>query len=170
MRFLTRDESKEWCHQHHFDRLPYERGSGATHVGETYRFAIPIDTGKRVALCRLLWCHIVDSEPTPRLLVIEQWGVWPSGEHAPLFTRLREACSERRSLIDVPGHLFGTGDDDDGLSFLILATIFLWDYTLYSESGCAIVVSHDEFGTVFESKHSPASALRRGLEQLQVLM
>jgi hypothetical protein len=95
--------------------------------------------------------------------------VWPSGEHLPLFARLREACGERRSLIDVPGHLFGTGDEDDGLSLLILATVFLWDYSLYSESGVAIVVSHDEFGIVFASKNYLASELRQGLEQLQVL-
>jgi len=55
-----------------------------------------------------------------RLLLIEEWDVWPSGEHFPLFTRLREACGERRSLIDTPGHLFGLGDAKDGLSFLIL--------------------------------------------------
>jgi hypothetical protein len=169
MRFLTRDESKEWCAQRHFDRLPYESGSRGAHVPPTYRFTIPIDTGKRVALCRLLWRHSVNSEGTPRLLLIEEWGVWPSGEHYPLFTRLREACGERRSLIDVPGHLFAVGDDDDGLSFLILATVFLWNYSLYSESGVAIVVSHDEFGVVFEQKNYSSSELRRRLDELQVL-
>jgi hypothetical protein len=104
-----------------------------------------------------------------RLLLIEQWSVWPSGEHLPLFTRLREACGERRSLIDVPGHLFGTGDDEDGLSFVILATLFLWDYSLYSELGAVIVVSHDEFGVVFEPKNHSMSELRQGLDRLQVL-
>jgi hypothetical protein len=104
-----------------------------------------------------------------RLLLIEEWGVWPSGEHLPLFTRLREACGERRSLIDLPGHLFGTGDDDDGLSFLILATLFLWDYSLYSESGAAIVVSHDEFGVVLTPKNDLMSELRQELERLHVL-
>jgi hypothetical protein len=95
--------------------------------------------------------------------------VWPSGEHFPLFTRLREACGERRHLIEAPGHLFGPGEDDDGLSFLILATLFLWDYSLYSESGATIVVSHDEFGVVLEPKNRPLWELRRGLERLEVL-
>jgi hypothetical protein len=169
MRFLTSDECKEWCRQRHFVRLPYERGDSALPSTAKYRFKIPTDAGKRVALCRLLWHHIVDSEGLQRLLLIEEWSVWPSGEHVPLFTRLREACGERRSLIDVPGHLFGTGDDEDGLSFLILATLFLWDYSLYSESGAAIVVSHDEFGVVLEPKNHSVSELRRALERLHVL-
>jgi hypothetical protein len=170
MRFLTRDECKEWCGQRHFERLPYERGDSGSGRPPAYRFKIPTDAGQRVALCRLVWQQIVESEGIPRLLVIEGWSVWPSGEHFPLFTRLRDACGEHRMLIDVPGHLFGTGDDDDGLSFLVLATLFLWDYSLYSESGALIVVSHDEFGDVFEPKRYRMSGLRRGLELLQVLL
>ena len=169
MRFLTKDESKEWCLQRDFDRLPYERGELAPDRRAGYRFKIPSDAGKRVALCGLLWRHTFNSDSTQRLLLIEGWGVWPSGEYLPLFARLREACGERRSLIEAPGHLCGTGDEEDGLSFLILATLFLWDYSLYSESGVMIMVSHDEFGAVFEPKNQPMEELRRALELLQLV-
>jgi hypothetical protein len=167
MQFLTSDECKEWCRQRHFDRLPFERDDLARdpRVG----FKIPADAGKRVALCHLLWRYTAGSETTQRLLLIEEWSVWPSGEHLPLFARLREALGERRSLIDVPGHVFGAGDDQDGLSFLILATLFLWDFALYSESGSTIVVSHDEFGTIFGPKTYSMSEIREGLTRLQVL-
>lgn len=90
--------------------------------------------------------------------------------HLPLFTRLRERLGERRLLIDAPGHLFNPGDDDDGLSFLVLATIFLWDYLLYSESGVVITGSNDEYGAVYEPKNRQVPDLRRALERLDVLV
>jgi hypothetical protein len=123
----------------------------------------------RVALCRLLWQHVVDSQQTERLLLIEGWSVWPSGEHLPLFTRLREACGEGRSLADVPGHLFAMDDEEDGLSFLVVATLFLWDYLLCSGSGRAIMMSHDEYGAVVAPDDDAMLELRQGLERLHVL-
>ena len=65
--------------QRHFDRRPYERGDSASHPPASYRFKIPTDAGKRIALCRHLLHHMVDSEGMQRLLLIEEWSVWPSG-------------------------------------------------------------------------------------------
>jgi hypothetical protein len=102
-------------------------------------------------------------------LWIDDWSVWPSGEHLPLFTRLRQACGERRSLGEVPGHVFEAGEDEDGISFLVIATLFLWDYSLYSESGIVIDASNDEFGAVSAPMTRPMTDLKRALEKLQVL-
>jgi hypothetical protein len=83
--------------------------------------SIPNDAASRVALCRLLWdARRDDPEHEPpswheRLLWIETWSVWPSAEHMPLFTRLRAAFGEHRGLMEAPGHLVTSSDDDDGL-------------------------------------------------------
>src|SRR5262249_48649829 len=120
-------------------------------------------------LCRLLWRECGDLARIDRLLLATAWHVWPSNEHWPLFSRLRERFGEYRHLIDAPGHAFGPGDDDRGMSFLVLATLFLWGYTLYSESGVVITGSNDEFGAVYEPKHRLMLDLRKGLERLEVL-
>jgi hypothetical protein len=105
-----------------------------------------------------------------RLLWLHDWGVWSSGEHLPLFSRLRACFGEDRNLIDVPGHLFGRNDDQDGLSFLILSVLFLWDGWLYSDSGIVTVFSHDEWGVVHEPKHGSTADIREGLDRIGVLV
>ena len=170
MTFLTPDECKAWLRKGGLDRVPLEHGAALTSNYAAYEFKIPHDAGARVALCRQLWHGCGEVEHMERLLVMTGWSVWPSGEHVPLFTRLREQFGETRWLVDAPGHMFSPGDDDDGLSFLVLATMFLWDYTLYAESGVVITGANDEYGAVYEPQNRRMPDLRRGLERLKVLV
>jgi hypothetical protein len=101
------------------------------------------------------------------LLWITDWSVWPSGEHLPLMTRLRHALREERSVYDAPGCLVRAGENDDGLSVVILALLFLWDvWILDGERRGAVLFSHDEFGDV--GGHGLDEAIER-LRQIQVL-
>ncbi|HKW00867.1 MAG TPA: hypothetical protein VJN96_13665 [Vicinamibacterales bacterium] len=170
MTFLTPDECKAWLRKRGLDHIPPGPGASRPQSYEAYEFRIPHDAGARVALCRQLWRECGDQARLDRLLVMTGWSVWPSGEHLPLFTRLRERFDERRPLIGAPGHLFTSGDEDDGLSFLVLATMFLWDYRLYAESGVIMTGSNDEVGAVYEPKDRRVPDLRRALERLDVLV
>jgi len=122
-----------------------------------------------VSLCRTLWSEEDWQKDAERLLIVEEWGVWPSGEHPPLFMKLRSAFGEARPMIEAPGHLCRKDDADDGLSFLILCALFLWDCTLYKDGGGMVFVSHDEYGVVVEPLEDDMSRLRSRLQHLNVL-
>ena len=70
---------------------------------------------------------------------------------------------ETRSLADAPGHHCEQGDDDDGLSVLIQACLFLWDCWMFSEGGAIIALSHDEHGVVYEPRSHVVPARRDAL-------
>jgi hypothetical protein len=138
------------------------RGTGrAWHPSEEThwcrQFALPPDAGHRVWLCRTLWHHL--DEAGERLLLITGWGVWPSGEHRPLFESLRAAAGEHRPLIDVPGHLFTAQETDAGLSYLIVCAYFLWDCWLLDTRGSGVMLSHDEYGVAFAPNDRDATFL-----------
>lgn len=170
MKFLTTNQCTAWCSNRNFPRPSHPRIYPSEEKHARYDFEIPTDSGHRVALARRLWSASVDSADEERLLWIEEWGVWPSGEHFPLLTALRAGFGERRSLIDVPGHLSEQGDDEDGLSFLIVGLLFLWDCWLYTKSGTVLMLSHDEYGIVFEPRSRSAPCIHGELERLDVLV
>ena len=60
-------------------------------------------------------------------------------------------------------------DEDEGLSFLILCVLFLWDCWLFDGRGSAVQLSHDEFGTAFTPRDLDAADLERQLRRLDVL-
>jgi len=53
----------------------------------------------------------------------------------PLFTRFREALSERRPLIEAAGHLVTPAETDDAVSIIATALLFIWDCYGISSSG-----------------------------------
>jgi hypothetical protein len=104
----------------------------------------PTDSGRKVFLAGLLFTLV---EPAPEtLLLVDDWAVWPSCQHMPLFTRFREALGERRPLIDAPGHLVTAADSDDAVSIIATSLLFFWDCFGISSSGRdAFYFSHDEY-------------------------
>lgn len=154
MRFLTRSDCARWCEEHGFP-VDGQYPKRPIRDGSLIDFDIPVDAGKRVALCRLLWKIAGGQSEEERLLWIEDWSIWPSGEHLPLWTRLREALGETRSLREAPGCLCSLHDDEDGLTVLVVSCLFLWDCWLFNKTGATIFLSHDEFGNVFR----PSTAL-----------
>ena len=79
-------------------------------------------------------------------MLLDEWYVWPSSAHLPLWSRFREALGETRSLIDAPGHLVSNSDSEDGISIIALALLFVWDCYGISASGeDAFFISHDEY-------------------------
>lgn len=80
------------------------------------------------------------------LLWISDWGVWPSSQHMPLYTRLRRSFGDEEHLHTAPGHLFKFEEKDDLISFVYLCVVFGWDFSLTTNTDQArIFGSHDEF-------------------------
>jgi hypothetical protein len=132
-------------------------------------FSIPQDAGVRVALVRDLW-HRIGSGKSETLLWVTDWSVWPSSEHMPLALGFRRSLGEERPLIAAPGCLARLAEDDDALSILVLAILFLWDCWMLSGDGAmAAFLSHDEWGVVCSLGPMPAELLR-GLSALGILL
>lgn len=169
MKFMKLGECARWCADHDLPVPSHPRRDPSPDTHRRYDFAIPADAGRRVNLCRVLWTASTGVRAAEQLLWLDEWGVWPSGEYLPLFTTLRAAFGEARSLTDTPGHLFEPADDTNGLSFLIVASLFLWGCWLYTDSGFIIRLSHDEYGIVFDPRSRPATSIGEQLGKLELL-
>jgi hypothetical protein len=131
-------------------------------------FDIPVDAGARVALARAVWSAVGGGQPEAMLWVTD-WSVWPSSEHMPLAAAVRRGLGEERSVQEAPGFLAMLGEDDQALSVLVTAVLFLWDCWLLAPNGrLAAFFSHDEFGTVCSLDAIPEGLLR-SLAALEVL-
>ena len=146
MRILSRVECEAWCRDHSVALRekgwirPDFSSSDFHHVKIPYEG----DSGRKVWLAKLLYSFV---SPTPEtLLWIQDFEVWPSSQHLPLFIRWREAFGETRSLHDAPGHLVTASDSDDSVSIIATSLLFLWDcYGITASGHTAFHVSHDEF-------------------------
>ena len=147
VRCLTHQECERWCLERGYpvSRSPH---SGRPEPDVRRRFkridlAYPADSGRKVTLARnVLTCLQKRDEV---LLWMDDWAVWPSSQHMPLFTRFREALGERRRLIEAPGHALLVHEFDDALSVLAVALLFIWDCHVFSGVGRPVFFcSHDE--------------------------
>lgn len=165
MRFLSPDECHRWAAARGLSFSPRPRYADLDDRSFTaYKFDIPSDAGRRVALTALLWDAIAHPSPET-LLWVTEWGVWGSGEHMPLAATLRQAFGEARPLAEAPGHCFRMGEDADGISFLAVAMLFLWDAYLLSASGSvAAFISHDEYGVILARDEADLAPIKRRLE------
>jgi hypothetical protein len=151
MKALTYSECAEWCAVRGFPtrQIPtYGVGpdpdleSGSFHFA---RFDSPRGAEQLVWFAQYLYSLI---DPSPELLIwLGDWAVWPSSQHMPLFTRLRERLGEVRPLIEAPGQLLAPQEADDAISMITIALLFSWNVHLLLASGRdAVFVSHDDWG------------------------
>jgi hypothetical protein len=146
MRFLTRKEWEGWCSERGVPlrEAGWVRPAINSDLFYTVEVPYPADSGRKVAMARFL-LSLVQPQPET-LLLIDDWAVWPSNQHAPLFMRFRQALGERRELIEAPGHLISASDSDNAISIIATSLLFVWDCYGISTSGRdAFYISHDEF-------------------------
>lgn len=163
MQFLNPESCRKWCVD---NGLSVESGSGFPQQpnGLTEQFEIPSDAGARVALARMLWETVAASAPYS-LLWVTEYGIWPSGEHRPLAESARVSWGAPGPLAAYPGQLVALGEQEDGLSGLVLALLFLWDcWLLPAGASQAAFVSHDEFGIAVFREESDRSVFSRRLK------
>ena len=163
MQFLTKEQCVAWVSKEGFDLGETPNYRDLEKVGvHKIRFATPSDAGARVALARTLWNSL--GARSEGLVWVTEWGVWPSSEHMPLYTALRRAFGDKRPLIEAPGHLFQLGEDDNGLSFFLVAALFFWDvYLLRAGGDSAAFLSHDEFCIVVSHDASEGAEMEKRL-------
>jgi hypothetical protein len=149
MQFLTPAEWQEWCVQQGVGlRLAgWVRPSIGEEQYHVAKVPYPTDSGRKVFLARQLLALVAFEGEA--LLLVDDWAVWPSSQHLPLFTRFREALGERRPLIEAPGHLIDAADAEDAedaVSIVAMSLLFFWDcYGIARTGRDAFYISHDEF-------------------------
>lgn len=158
MRFLTPAQWQIWCTERKVPLrdLGWVRPDIVADDFDTIDLPCPADSGAKVSLARQLF-SLVGSE-AETLLLVDDWAVWPSSQHLPLFTRFREAFGERRPLIEAPGHLVTADEVDDAVSIVATSLLFFWDcYGISSSGRDAFRISHDEF-CYFASRDASVAA------------
>lgn len=164
MRCVTVSESQEWLREHGY---PLPEQMAAHRVSSWFRkafhqipLAFPQDSGRKVRLATEVIDWAIAQADGEVLLLIEEWGVWPSSEHMSLFTRFREALGEPRLLIDAPGHVVSAADRDDAVSVLAVALLFFWDCHVFAAGMRPVFsCSHDEWCAFFTAPEQDRSAV-----------
>ena len=158
MRILTPTQWQSWCveRQVPLRDVGWIRPDITAEHFHVVELPYPPDSGAKVRLARWLF-SLIASEPET-LVLVDDWAVWPSSQHMPLFDRFRQSLGEFRPLIEAPGHLITAADADDGRSVIALSLFFIWDCFGISASGRdAFKVSHDEY-CWFASRDSDRAA------------
>lgn len=142
MKSLSKSDAAAWCLA---QNLPLDARGRPARPPRTDDFAIPVDTGKRVAL---IAADLGGERGATSMLVwFTDWGVWPSSERTHIFERFRLSYGEARPLTEVPAFLFASGEFEDAVSFLTLGVLFLWDvFVIAIPGGTLVHYSHDEVG------------------------
>src|SRR4029077_18357648 len=146
MRFLTPEQWQAWCVER---RVPLREvgwirpdiGADHFHIAD---LPYPEDSGAKVNFARRIFSLVASESET--LVLVDDWAVWPSSQHLPLFTRFREALGERRPLIEAPGHVVTPTDTDDAISIVATSLLFIWDcYGISSTGRDVFYISHDAY-------------------------
>lgn len=169
MQFLGPAEWQDWCVARSVPlrEVGWTRPAVDAIPNHVVKLTYPTDSGRKVHLARRLF-SLVASEGEA-LVLLDDWGVWPSNQHLPLLTRLREALGEHRLLIEAPGHLVDALDTDDAISIIAMSLFFFWDcYGISSSGRDAFYISHDEY-CYFASRDATVAASVREAEALENL-
>jgi hypothetical protein len=78
------------------------------------------------------------------LLLITEYGIWPSRENKHLFYKVRASYNEGREIYSAPGHFFLEHELPDLVTFLDLVIQFGWAaHLLPSPATTSLFISHD---------------------------
>ena len=155
MRFLDHTWIWDWCREHGF---PLEESAGPvaprlagdprlTHRERPVHSAAA-DSEKAHELAAKLTATLGDWDEC--LVWATDWDIWPNEEHWPRYYAWRDTFSERRSVGEAPGHLFGSDDSSALTEFLAHVIECGWDVTILPSkasraTGMRVRTSHDEW-------------------------
>jgi hypothetical protein len=138
MRFYTAAECDEWLSGRERvkpDLAPNVSAARSSYPTQFYRI--------------FFVAHWIASKLTyrqPAMLLITEWGIWPSSENWHLYYKLRRTYGDNRLLHEAPGHLFLEHEAEDLASFLQISMLNGWGgYLLTAANYVNAFFSHDEY-------------------------
>jgi hypothetical protein len=145
LRFYTKEESDKWLSDRQRRKPDLMEGVSVKRMeypSEPHRF--------------FFVAHCIASQLTfrrPALLLITEWGIWPSSENWHLYYKLRHSYGDSRLLQDAPGHLFLEHEVEDLASFLQVSMLNGWGgYVLTEMDYVNAFFSHDEYIDFFSKE------------------
>ena len=83
------------------------------------------------------------------LLLLTEYGIWPSSENPHLFNLLRQHSGISAGLIDLPGHMFVSSEIDLLVCYIQIILISGWVGILQSKSDASFIyISHDSWAVL----------------------
>ncbi len=146
MKCLTQSETEVWIREKIGEDILTMKTFGP--------WQLPPDAGRKMALSKLVFANLQwDKEG---ILLVTDWGIWPSCENILIFDRFRKSYGEGRSLFEAPGHLIDRSTVEEGEAILGLSLYFMWDVTLISEADKLLVQfdHHERIGLVGPDEES----------------
>jgi hypothetical protein len=131
MNVLSNGEVSAWLIRHGIQEAPYSRGASREEGGYE-QVAIPPQALSQSHLAENLLLAIEPFESA--LLHITDWAHYIPQQMAT-FQAVRASRQEKRSLIDAPGHCFGTDERDLLAGMFGLSMHYGWSAYLYVEQG-----------------------------------
>ncbi len=125
MHCTTNKEVSDWLSNHSLPEDPYRQGSQAEHY---LQFHSPSTHCKLDAFARRYYANIIPHGES--LIHMSDWSPY---ELSQIITMegIRAAQSERRNLIDAPGHHLSPAESEIGVALFSLSTSFEWSSYIY---------------------------------------
>lgn len=156
MRFYTPAESEAWLSER--DRQKPDLNPEINRV----RIDLPSPNYKTIFVAHWISSNLAYRRPV--LLLVTEWGIWPSSESWHLYYKLRQTYGDNRLLHEAPGHLFLEHEAEDLASFLQLSILNGWGgYVLTEANYVNAFFSHDEYIEFFAERSDSLAIVRDAL-------
>jgi hypothetical protein len=156
MRFYTKEESEKWLSDR--GRCLPDLVSGVA----TERMDYPTKPYQYFFVARTIASRVPFGEPS--LLLLTEWGIWPSSENWHLYYKLRQSYGDTRLVEEAPGHLFLGHETEDLASFLQLSMLNgLGGYLFTHIDRVNAFFSHDEYIDFFAKEPANLADIRAAL-------
>jgi hypothetical protein len=101
------------------------------------------------------------------LLHIVDWSPYESHE-MEVVCQIRQACDERRPIIETPGHLFSASERDLLIGLMALVTSYGWSAYVYFDHGVTLLSWEGQIMDLWRAAGSRFASVREELQQIGI--
>ncbi len=142
MKCVTDSEIDDWLRQRSIHKDPYH---GESSPAFYLQFYAPTNHRRVDAFTRHYYERIIPDSDS--LIHMTDWGLYQQSEMIAI-AGIRSSRQEDRMLIDAPGHILTSAQNEIGISLFSLSASFAWSSYLYSAQGHSILFNWE--GEVFD--------------------
>src|SRR5262245_26197034 len=113
MEFLSKRDAHDWMQreaENSSGKLSLRLGEVRVNFAAGITFTLPPSIAHRVLLAKAISELCVSQQV---ILLYDDWGVWPSTEHMPMFYKFRSAYGQNELLMQFPGQVFTMSNERD---------------------------------------------------------
>lgn len=163
MNCITESQIEEWLEQRSIQKDPYHSDTSPAFY---LQFYAPANQRRIDAFVRHYYERIVPEADS--LIHMTDWGLYEQSEMIAI-VGIRSSCGEDRILIDSPGHILSSAENEIGIALFGLSVSFSWNSYLYSPQGNSTLFNWE--GEVFDfwtDSEQSVSEMRLMLNQFEL--